>query len=112
VRCAEQSECRRTAAPRARSLDCAERAARELPATGVTARKRTVETSGQLTAQEAQIARLARDGLSNPEIGTRLFISPRSVEYHMHKIFAKLHISSRHQLHRVLAGDPTTAQPS
>jgi DNA-binding NarL/FixJ family response regulator len=83
----------------------AERAARELVATGETARKRTVETSDQLTAQEAQIARLAGEGLSNPEIGAQLFISPRTVEYHMHKIFAKLDISSRHQLHDVL-GEP------
>jgi DNA-binding CsgD family transcriptional regulator len=76
----------------------AQRAARELLATGETARKRTVETSGQLTAQEAQIARLARDGLSNPEIGARLFISPRTVEYHLRKVFAKLDIGSRKQL--------------
>jgi DNA-binding CsgD family transcriptional regulator len=88
----------------------AERAARELHATGETARKRTVETSGQLTAQEAQIARLARDGLSNPEIGARLFISPRTVEYHLHKVFAKLDITTRKQLGRVLAGDADAAQ--
>jgi len=83
----------------------AERAARELRATGETARKRTPETRDELTAQEAQIARLARDGLSNPEIGTRLFISPRTVEYHLHKVFGKLDISSRNQLHRVLSSD-------
>ncbi len=82
----------------------AQRAARELRATGETARKRTVETRDELTAQEAQIARLARDGLSNPEIGTRLFISRRTVEYHLHKVFAKLGISSRNQLHRALGG--------
>ena len=80
----------------------AERAARELLATGETARKRTVEAGGELTAQEAQIARLARDGLSNPEIGARLFISPRTVEYHLHKVFAKLDISSRTELERAL----------
>ena len=76
----------------------AERAARELLATGERARKRTVETSGQLTAQETQIARLARDGLANSEIGARLFLSPRTVEYHLHKVFTKLDISSRNQL--------------
>jgi DNA-binding CsgD family transcriptional regulator len=76
----------------------AERAARELLATGEQARKRTVETRDQLTAQEAQIARLARDGLSNPEIGARLFISPRTVQYHLHKVFAKLDITGRSQL--------------
>jgi len=76
----------------------AERAARELLATGETARKVTVETRSALTAQEAQIARLARDGLSNPEIGARLFISPRTVEYHLHKVFGKLDIGSRTEL--------------
>jgi DNA-binding CsgD family transcriptional regulator len=80
----------------------AERTRRELRATGETARKRTVETSGQLTAQETQVARLAREGLSNPEIGARLFISPRTVAYHLHKVFAKLGISSRGQLHLAL----------
>jgi DNA-binding CsgD family transcriptional regulator len=89
----------------------AERARRELAATGETARKRTVETSGELTAQEAQVARLARDGLSNPEIGARLFISARTVQYHLSKVFTKLAISSRSQLHRVLPGEPAAAQP-
>ena len=87
----------------------AERARRELAATGETARKRSVETRDELTPQEAQIARLARDGLSNPEIGTRLFISRRTVEYHLHKVFAKLDISSRNQLHRALGRDAGTA---
>ena len=86
----------------------AERARRELLATGQTARRRTIQTSEELTAQEALIARLARDGLSNPEIGTRLFISARTVQYHLGKVFAKLAISSRSQLHRVLPGDPDT----
>jgi DNA-binding CsgD family transcriptional regulator len=76
----------------------AERARRELAATGETARKRTDETRDDLTAQEAQIARLARDGLSNPEIGAELFISPRTVKYHLRKVFTKLDISSRHEL--------------
>ena len=68
----------------------AHRARRELSATGETARTRTDETRGVLTPQEAQIARLAREGLSNPEIGAQLFISPRTVQYHLHKVFAKL----------------------
>ena len=87
----------------------ADRAARELLATGATARKRSVETRRQLTAQEANIARLARDGLSNPEIAARLFISPRTVEYHLHKVFAKLDISSRNQLEIVLPGEQGAA---
>ncbi|HJZ04060.1 MAG TPA: helix-turn-helix transcriptional regulator, partial [Streptosporangiaceae bacterium] len=89
----------------------AERARRELAATGETARKRTVETSGQLTAQETQIARLARDGLSNPEIGARLFISARTVQYHLGKVFTKLGIGSRSQLDQALPDDPDTVQP-
>ena len=85
----------------------AERAQRELRATGETARKRTaVAMNEELTGQEAQIARLARDGLSNPEIGARLFISVRTVQYHLGKVFTKLDISSRSQLDRVLPGDP------
>jgi DNA-binding CsgD family transcriptional regulator len=88
----------------------AQRAARELLATGETARKRTQETSDQLTAREAQIARLAGDGLSNPEIAARLFLSPRTVEYHLTKIFAKLDIQSRHELQRVLSQPADTAQ--
>jgi DNA-binding CsgD family transcriptional regulator len=80
----------------------AERARRELQATGETARKRTIATGDeQLTAQEAQIARMAREGLSNPEIGVRLFISPRTVQYHLRKVFTKLGIESRSQLDRV-----------
>jgi DNA-binding CsgD family transcriptional regulator len=85
----------------------AERARRELQATGETARKRSVaHSSDQLTPQEAQIARLARDGLSNPEIGARLFISARTVQYHLRKVFAKLGINTRHQLHQVLSSEP------
>jgi DNA-binding CsgD family transcriptional regulator len=86
----------------------AERARRELLATGETVRKRTVESSDELTAQEALIAGLARDGLSNPEIGTRLFISPRTVKYHLRKVFLKLGISSRGELARVLPSDAIT----
>jgi DNA-binding CsgD family transcriptional regulator len=89
----------------------AERARRELEATGATARKRTVETREVLTAQEAVIARLAREGLSNPEIGARLFISARTVQHHLGKVFAKLDITSRGQLGQVLASDSATAKP-
>jgi DNA-binding CsgD family transcriptional regulator len=87
------------------------RTEREILATGETARKRTVETRDELTPQEAQIARLARDGLTNPEIGTRLYISPRTVEYHLHKVFSKLGISSRNELAVALPGerDPALA---
>jgi DNA-binding CsgD family transcriptional regulator len=88
----------------------AERAAAELLATGERARKRTIETGDDLTPQEAQIARFARDGLSNPEIAGRLFISPRTVEYHLRKVFAKLNISSRHELQRALQGEPHATQ--
>ena len=80
----------------------AERTRRELRAAGETARKQSYETRVQLTAQEGQIARLAREGLTNPEIGTRLFISSRTVQYHLKKVFAKLDITSRAQLGRVL----------
>jgi DNA-binding CsgD family transcriptional regulator len=80
----------------------AERARRELAATGETARSRTDQTRDMLTPQETQIARLARDGLSNRDIGAQLFISPRTVEYHLHKVFAKLGISSRNQLEEAL----------
>ncbi len=82
----------------------AERAARELRATGERVRNRTTDVPAQLTARETQIARLASEGLSNPEIAAQLFMSPRTVEYHLHKVFTKLDISSRNQLHRVLAG--------
>jgi DNA-binding CsgD family transcriptional regulator len=90
----------------------AERARRELLATGETARKRpaqaAAEASKALTDQEAQVAQLARDGLSNPEIGARLFISSRTVQYHLGKVFTKLGISSRGQLNHVLPGEPDT----
>jgi DNA-binding CsgD family transcriptional regulator/tetratricopeptide (TPR) repeat protein len=81
------------------------RARRELEATGEMARKRTMEARDTLTPQEAQIAGLARAGLSNPEIAAQLFLSPRTVEYHLRKVFSKLNISSRHQLRRALADD-------
>jgi DNA-binding CsgD family transcriptional regulator len=87
----------------------AERTERELRATGERVRKRTLETRDDLTAQEAQIGRLARDGVSNGEIGARLFISKHTVEYHLHKVFTKLGISSRHQLEQVLPEEPSRA---
>jgi DNA-binding CsgD family transcriptional regulator len=80
----------------------AERARRELLATGETVRKRTVEDHEVLTPQETQVARLAADGRTNPEIGAQLFISPRTAEYHLHKVFTKLAISSRRQLRGAL----------
>jgi DNA-binding CsgD family transcriptional regulator len=71
------------------------RARRELAATGETVRKRTVESLSDLTAQEAQIARLARDGRTNTDIAAQLFISPRTVEWHLGNVFTKLGITSR-----------------
>ena len=76
----------------------AERARRELLATGETVRKRTVETRDDLTPQEEQIATLAAEGRTNPEIGGQLFLSPRTVEWHLRKVFTKLGISSRKEL--------------
>jgi DNA-binding CsgD family transcriptional regulator len=87
----------------------AERARVELEATGEHARKRTAESIDQLTRQELQIAQMARDGLSNPEIGARLFISRRTVKYHLQKVFTKLEISSRGELDRVLPRTPSNA---
>jgi DNA-binding CsgD family transcriptional regulator len=76
----------------------AERARRELQATGETVRKRTADTLDELTPQEAQVARLAAGGQTNPEIGAQLFLSPRTVEWHLGKVFGKLGISSRKEL--------------
>jgi DNA-binding CsgD family transcriptional regulator len=83
----------------------AERAARELRATGERIGTRTIDSPARLTARETQIARLAGDGLSNQEIAAQLFMSPRTVEYHLHKVFSKLAISSRNQLHGVLTAE-------
>ncbi len=80
----------------------AERTRRELLATGETVRRRTADTRDQLTPREAQIARLARAGMSNPEIAAQLFLSPRTVEYHLAKVFTKLDITSRRQLRQAL----------
>jgi len=87
----------------------AERARRELVATGETVPKRTVETRDELTPQEAQIARLAGNGHTNPEIGAELFISPRTVEWHLRKVFGKLGISSRKELHAAMLGAAESA---
>jgi DNA-binding CsgD family transcriptional regulator/tetratricopeptide (TPR) repeat protein len=85
----------------------AARAERELRTTGQTPRKQASRPEpSALTSQEAQVARLARDGFTNPEIGTRLFISPHTVQYHLRKVFAKLGITSRAQLDRALAPEP------
>jgi DNA-binding CsgD family transcriptional regulator len=81
----------------------AERARRELQATGETVRKRTVDTLSTLTAQEASVSRLAGDGRTNSEIGAQLFLSARTVEWHMRKVFTKLGISSRRELPEALS---------
>jgi len=89
----------------------AERARRELLATGESVRKRTVDTRDELTTQERQIAQRARDGHSNSEIGAELFLSPRTVEWHLRKVFTKLGIRSRRQLREVLP-ELGVAQPA
>jgi DNA-binding CsgD family transcriptional regulator len=89
----------------------AERARRELMAAGQATRKRTAEAAGELTAQERQIALRAREGRTNAEIGGELFLSPRTVEWHMSNVFSKLGITARGQLWHVLGGDATMAVP-
>jgi DNA-binding NarL/FixJ family response regulator len=90
----------------------AERARGELLATGETVRKREPDTRDELTPQEQQIARLARDGLSNPDIGARLFLSPRTVEWHLRKVFTKLGIRSRHELAAALPSSESELAPA
>src|SRR5262249_7199436 len=90
----------------------ASRARKELVAIGEKVRKSSAETREQLTPQEQQIARLARDGLSNPEIGAMLFLSPRTVEWHLRKVFAKLGISSRGGLRTTLSTHEREATPA
>jgi DNA-binding CsgD family transcriptional regulator len=90
----------------------AERARKELQATGERVRKRTLETRDDLTAQERQIAQLARDGLSNPEIGARLFLSPRTVEWHLRKVFSKLGVRSRRELANALPSPDSQLVPA
>jgi DNA-binding CsgD family transcriptional regulator len=84
----------------------ADRARRELVATGESVRKRTVETHGEMTPQETHIARLAAEGLTNPEIAAALYLSPRTVEWHLGKVFTKLGVSTRRQLRRSPYADP------
>jgi DNA-binding CsgD family transcriptional regulator len=87
----------------------AERARHELLATGEKVRKRREDTRDELTPQEEHIARLARDGRTNPEIGAELFLSPRTVEWHLKKVFTKLGITSRRALREAMPREPAPA---
>ena len=91
----------------------ADRARGELGAAGAKPRMRRLEMREELTAQEEQIARLARDGLTNTQIGAQLFLSPRTVEYHLHKVFGKLGIDARSGLEAALpVQEPGAVRPS
>ena len=90
----------------------ADRSRRELLATGETVRKRAVDTRDSLTTQEHQVARLAAEGNTNSEIGSQLFISPRTAEYHLHKVYSKLGITSRRSLRNALEGIAVKAAPA
>ena len=90
----------------------AERSRRELVATGETVRRRTADVRDLLTEHEAHIARLAGAGATNPEIGSQLFISPRTVEYHLRKVFVKLGINSRKELPGALTGRGRPSVPA
>ena len=85
----------------------AERAAAELRASGETARKRDPSTIDQLTPQELQIVRFVAEGLSNKEVAAQLYLSPRTIDYHLRNVFAKLGITSRTQLAHLPVGDAT-----
>ena len=88
----------------------ADRAGRELTASGETVRRRITETHDQLTPQEAQIAQLARAGMSNQEIAAQLFLSVKTVEWHLRKVFTKLQITSRGHLQRALPDSASTVR--
>jgi DNA-binding NarL/FixJ family response regulator len=90
----------------------ADRARHELLATGEKVRRRQDDLRDQLTPQEEHIARLARDGRTNPEIGAALYLSPRTVEWHLRKVFTKLGISSRRGLHDALPSRDSQATPA
>src|SRR5689334_9165975 len=119
--CSTASGCAARAGASTRARSCvaptgmeafAERAGRELLATGQKVRRRALDTRDELTGQERQIAGLAREGLSNPEIGARLFLSSRTVEWHLGKVFTKLGITSRMDLRDALPDAHQEAMPA
>jgi len=90
----------------------AERAGRELLATGAKVRRRVDQARDELTPQEEHIARLARDGRTNPQIGAELYLSPRTVEWHLNKVFTKLGIHSRRELATALPPSESELVPA